>query len=98
MPSGITTRITRLWGFGGNNVWAVGERGVALNYTYTGMPSTPTPATPTRSRSRSPASPRSSSPTKLWTIDDLGGWKAVDADLFAKDTGKIAVIYDQATS
>ena len=37
-------------------------------------------------------------PTKLWTIDDLGGWKAVDADLFAKDTGKIAVIYDQATS
>ena len=37
-------------------------------------------------------------PTKLWTIDDLGGWPAVDSELFAKDTGKIAVIYDKATS
>jgi sulfate/thiosulfate transport system substrate-binding protein len=36
-------------------------------------------------------------PEKLWTIDDLGGWKTVDRDLFAQDTGKIAVIYDQAT-
>ena len=37
-------------------------------------------------------------PKELWTIDDLGGWPSVDADLFAKDTGKIAVIYDKATS
>ncbi|MFD4460220.1 sulfate ABC transporter substrate-binding protein [Nocardia sp. NPDC058480] len=36
-------------------------------------------------------------PAKLWTIDDLGGWKAVDRDLFAQGTGKVAVIYDQAT-
>ncbi|GGK62714.1 sulfate ABC transporter substrate-binding protein [Nocardia camponoti] len=36
-------------------------------------------------------------PTKLWTIADLGGWKAVDKDLFAQGTGKVAVIYDQAT-
>ncbi len=37
-------------------------------------------------------------PTKLWTIADLGGWKAVDADLFDKDKGAIAVIYSQAKS
>ncbi|MEO7270007.1 MAG: substrate-binding domain-containing protein, partial [Knoellia sp.] len=37
-------------------------------------------------------------PTKLWTIDDLGGWKTVDGTLFKKDTGSIAVIYDKATS
>jgi sulfate transport system substrate-binding protein len=37
-------------------------------------------------------------PTKLWTIDDLGGWKTVDGTLFKKDTGAIAVIYDKATS
>lgn len=37
-------------------------------------------------------------PTKLWTIDDLGGWKTVDGTLFKKDTGTIAVIYDKATS
>ncbi len=37
-------------------------------------------------------------PSKLWTIDDLGGWPAVDSSLFAKDTGTIAVIYDKATS
>ncbi len=36
-------------------------------------------------------------PTKLWTIDDLGGWKKVDKDLFTKDTGSVAVIYDKAT-
>lgn len=36
-------------------------------------------------------------PTKLWTIADLGGWKAVDSALFTKDTGSIAVIYDNAT-
>ncbi|MFT3861672.1 sulfate ABC transporter substrate-binding protein [Micropruina sp.] len=37
-------------------------------------------------------------PKKLWTIDDLGGWPKVDTELFAKDTGTIAVIYDKATS
>ena len=37
-------------------------------------------------------------PAKLWSIDDLGGWKAVDGALFKKDTGSIAVIYDKATS
>jgi sulfate transport system substrate-binding protein len=36
-------------------------------------------------------------PQKLWTIDDLGGWKAVDGSLFKKQTGAIAVIYDKAT-
>ena len=63
-----------------------------------------------RSCGRRPASarstrrwPRSSRPTsrrpqKLWTIDDLGGWKTVDGTLFKKETGSIAVIYDKATS
>jgi sulfate/thiosulfate-binding protein len=37
-------------------------------------------------------------PAKLWTITDLGGWKTVDASLFAKGTGAIAVIYDKATT
>lgn len=36
-------------------------------------------------------------PEKLWTIDDLGGWKTVDKDLFTKDTGSVAKIYDGAT-
>ncbi|WP_404391333.1 sulfate ABC transporter substrate-binding protein [Humibacillus xanthopallidus] len=36
-------------------------------------------------------------PAKLWTIADLGGWKAVDGSLFKKDVGDIAKIYDQAT-
>ena len=36
-------------------------------------------------------------PTKLWTIADLGGWKTVDGTLFKKDVGDIAKIYDQAT-
>jgi sulfate transport system substrate-binding protein len=36
-------------------------------------------------------------PTKLWTIDDLGGWKTVDGSLFKKETGAIATIYDKAT-
>ena len=36
-------------------------------------------------------------PEKLWTIEDLGGWKTVDATLFAKDVGAIAKIYDAAT-
>ncbi|KKC03413.1 sulfate ABC transporter substrate-binding protein [Mycobacterium nebraskense] len=36
-------------------------------------------------------------PTKLWTIADLGGWNAVDPQLFDKTTGSITKIYMQAT-
>ncbi|WP_320671520.1 sulfate ABC transporter substrate-binding protein [Patulibacter defluvii] len=36
-------------------------------------------------------------PDKLWTIDDLGGWKTVDPKLFDPDNGSIAKIYDAAT-
>jgi sulfate/thiosulfate-binding protein len=36
-------------------------------------------------------------PQKLWTIDDLGGWNAVDPALFDKDNGSITNIYKQAT-
>jgi sulfate transport system substrate-binding protein len=36
-------------------------------------------------------------PAKLWTIDDLGGWPAVDAALFDPSHGSIATIYDAAT-
>jgi sulfate/thiosulfate-binding protein len=36
-------------------------------------------------------------PAKLWTIADLGGWSAVDPQLFDKDTGSITKIYTQAT-
>ncbi|WP_405180170.1 sulfate ABC transporter substrate-binding protein [Nocardia sp. NBC_01377] len=36
-------------------------------------------------------------PQKLWTINDLGGWKTVDKELFAPNTGSVAVIYDKAT-
>ncbi|BEK97878.1 sulfate ABC transporter substrate-binding protein [Nocardia seriolae] len=36
-------------------------------------------------------------PGKLYTIDDLGGWKAVDKELFAPNTGSVAQIYDKAT-
>ncbi|ADT98769.1 MULTISPECIES: sulfate ABC transporter substrate-binding protein [Mycolicibacterium] len=36
-------------------------------------------------------------PEKLWTIDDLGGWKNVDTQLFDKDNGTITKIYKQAT-
>ncbi|MBU8811152.1 sulfate ABC transporter substrate-binding protein [Mycolicibacterium goodii] len=36
-------------------------------------------------------------PEKLWTIDDLGGWDAVDPALFDKDNGTITKIYKQAT-
>ena len=36
-------------------------------------------------------------PQKLWTIDDLGGWTAVDPALFDKDNGSITKIYKQAT-
>ncbi|MDO3639455.1 sulfate ABC transporter substrate-binding protein [Mycolicibacterium arseniciresistens] len=36
-------------------------------------------------------------PAKLWTIDNLGGWKKVDAELFNKDNGTITKIYQKAT-
>ncbi|MFI9505164.1 sulfate ABC transporter substrate-binding protein [Nocardia sp. NPDC052566] len=36
-------------------------------------------------------------PQKVWTIADLGGWKTVDKELFAANTGSVAVIYDKAT-
>ncbi|ABK71033.1 sulfate ABC transporter substrate-binding protein [Mycolicibacterium smegmatis] len=36
-------------------------------------------------------------PEKLWTVDDLGGWDAVDPSLFDKDNGTITKIYKQAT-
>ena len=36
-------------------------------------------------------------PQKLWTIDDLGGWNAMDPALFDKDNGSITQIYKQAT-
>lgn len=34
---------------------------------------------------------------KLWTIADLGGWSAVDAALFDKDTGALSAIYKKGT-
>jgi sulfate transport system substrate-binding protein len=37
-------------------------------------------------------------PTKLWTIDDLGGWAKVDPALFDADNGTVAKIYNSATS
>ncbi len=36
-------------------------------------------------------------PAKLWTIADLGGWPAVDPQLFDKKSGSITKIYTQAT-
>ncbi|CNL11882.1 sulfate ABC transporter sulfate-binding protein [Mycobacterium tuberculosis] len=36
-------------------------------------------------------------PAKLWTIADLGGWSAVDPQLFDKNAGSITKIYTQAT-
>ena len=36
-------------------------------------------------------------PAKLWTIADLGGWGAVDPQLFDKTSGSITKIYMQAT-
>lgn len=35
-------------------------------------------------------------PEKLWTIDDLGGWKKVDTELFKQGSGSIATIYESA--
>ena len=57
----------------------------------------PASARSTRGRRRSSPSDFPT-PQKLWTIADLGGWKAVDTALFNKDNGSIAEIYDQATS
>jgi len=37
-------------------------------------------------------------PTKLWSIADLGGWQSVDRTLFTQEVGAIAVIYDKATT
>jgi sulfate/thiosulfate transport system substrate-binding protein len=36
-------------------------------------------------------------PTKLWTITDLGGWSAVDPQLFDRGTGRITKVYLEAT-
>ncbi len=36
-------------------------------------------------------------PVKLWTITDLGGWSAVDPQLFDKSTGRITKVYLEAT-
>ena len=36
-------------------------------------------------------------PIKQWTIADLGGWAAVDSQLFDKATGRITKVYLQAT-
>jgi sulfate transport system substrate-binding protein len=36
-------------------------------------------------------------PAKLWTIADIGGWPAVDPQLFDKKSGSITKIYTQAT-
>ena len=36
-------------------------------------------------------------PQKLWTIDDLGGWKSVNKDLFDKENGKVTTIYDKVS-
>lgn len=36
-------------------------------------------------------------PARLWTIADLGGWPAVTASLFDKNTGAITQVYTQAT-
>jgi sulfate/thiosulfate-binding protein len=37
-------------------------------------------------------------PEKLWTVDDLGGWDKVNAELFEPETGSVAKIYEAATS
>jgi sulfate/thiosulfate transport system substrate-binding protein len=36
-------------------------------------------------------------PEKLWTITDLGGWAAIDPQLFDKSNGSITKIYTKAT-
>src|SRR4051794_40599588 len=37
-------------------------------------------------------------PEKLYTIDDLGGWKKVNDELFEPETGSVAKIYEAATN
>ncbi|NGP08003.1 extracellular solute-binding protein [Rhodococcus sp. 14C212] len=37
-------------------------------------------------------------PERLWTVEDLGGWSTVDAELFRPGTGSIAVIYTDAAN
>ncbi|QCQ91638.1 extracellular solute-binding protein [Rhodococcus sp. SGAir0479] len=37
-------------------------------------------------------------PQQLWTVADLGGWDTVDQDLFEQDSGRIAAIYENATT
>ncbi|MGW4579598.1 extracellular solute-binding protein [Rhodococcus sp. DMU1] len=37
-------------------------------------------------------------PERLWTVEDLGGWSTVDAELFRPGTGSIAVIYADAAN
>ncbi len=36
-------------------------------------------------------------PSKLWTIDELGGWDEINSQLFDPANGAIAKIYDEAT-
>lgn len=36
-------------------------------------------------------------PTKLWTIADLGGWSKVDPAFFDKTNGSISKIYNGKT-
>ncbi len=36
-------------------------------------------------------------PTKLWTIDDLGGWSKVNDALFDEENGSVAKIYNEVT-
>lgn len=36
-------------------------------------------------------------PTKLWTIDDLGGWSKVNDEMFDEENGSVAKIYEEAT-
>lgn len=37
-------------------------------------------------------------PQRLYSVDDLGGWDAVDSELFDQDSGTIAEIYNKATT
>ncbi|WP_040789574.1 sulfate ABC transporter substrate-binding protein [Nocardia paucivorans] len=36
-------------------------------------------------------------PPRLYTVADLGGWETVNEELFAPDSGSIAIVYDNAT-
>jgi sulfate transport system substrate-binding protein len=37
-------------------------------------------------------------PEKLYTIEELGGWDKVNAELFEPETGSVAAIYEEATN